>query len=122
MIDYRRDDEKRRIVLVARGDVTVDDILAATGRQAAEGAWTYRVLYDARRRRGSLTVPELAQVADAIAEYSAQFGSRGRMAIVVPEVGGYGMAQMYTLVGSRLDGENEVFRNVAEAERWLDEP
>lgn len=122
MIEYRRDPVKKRVTLVAHGDVTLQEVLEVTSRQAGDGSsWADRVLYDARLRRGALTVPDLKQLADVTADYIARLGPRGRLAIVVPDEGGYGMAQMYAFVGARFNGEIEVFRNLVDAERWLDE-
>jgi hypothetical protein len=121
MIEYHRDDVKKRITLIARGEVTLTEILEAVTRQVAEGVWGYNMLYDARLRRGALTSLELKQLAAVTADHMARVGPRGRVAFVVPDEGGYAMAVMYAIVGARLDGDNAVFRNWADAERWLDE-
>lgn len=118
MIEYHRDDTKRRLLWVARGNVTLAEVMEATARQAAEGTWTYGLLYDARERTGSLTYADLQQLTTAVAQYWAQLGPRGRIAIVVPPAA-LGMSRMYSLIGERLEGENEVFQSLAEAERWL---
>ena len=121
MIEYHRDDVKKRITLIVEGEVTLTEILEVALRQVTEGVWGYGLLYDARLRRGALTSLELKQLAGVTADYDARVGPRGRVAFVVPDEGGYGMAVMYAIIGARLDGENAVFRNRIEAERWLDE-
>ena len=120
MVEYHRDEVKRRLLWVAHGEVTLEEILQVTARQIADGAWPYPLLYDAREREGSLTAGDLHQLSDAIAEYSARLGPRGRIAIVV-SADAHGQGQMYSLVSSRLEGNHQVFRDVADAERWLDE-
>ena len=47
-IQYERDDDARRIVITTSGEVTFDEVLAVLDRQAADGAWSYSVLYDVR--------------------------------------------------------------------------
>ena len=47
-IRYERDDRRRRINILSAGQVTTAQVLATLDRQAAEGAWSYGVLYDAR--------------------------------------------------------------------------
>lgn len=121
MIEYHRDDVKKRVTLVAQGEVTLTEVLEVMSRQVTDGAWAYGVLYDARLRRGALTSLELKRVAAATADYMDQAGPRGRVAFVVPDEGGYPMAVMYAIVGARLDGDNAVFRKMTDAERWLDE-
>ena len=121
MIEYHRDDVKKRITLIAKGEVTLSEILDVVSRQVTEGVWAYGLLYDARLRRGALTSLDLQQLASVTADYIARVGPRGRVAFVVPDEGGYGMAVMYAIIGARLDGDNAVFRNRTDAERWLDE-
>jgi hypothetical protein len=121
MIEYHRDDVKKRITLIPQGEVTLTEILDVASRQVTEGVWGYGVLYDARLRRGALTSGELKRLAEVTADYTAQVGPRGRVAFVVPDEGGYSMAVMYAIVGARLDGDSAVFRNRTDAERWLDE-
>ena len=121
MIEYHRDDVKKRITLIARGEVTLTEILEVVSRQVTEGVWAYRLLYDARLRRGALSWLELKQLASVMADHIAHVGPRGRVAFLVPDEGGYGMAVMYAIVGARLDGDNAVFRNQTDAESWLDE-
>src|SRR5262245_23581779 len=118
MLEYHRDDARRGLLWVAHGEVTLAEILELTARQASEGAWSYSMLYDAREREGSLTVDELKQLAQVIAEYGARLGPRGRIATLVPP-DAYGKKRMYSLIGERLDEDLEVFHDMREAERWL---
>lgn len=121
MIEYHRDDVKKRITLIPHGEITLTELFEVMSRQVSEGAWAYGLLYDARLRRGALTSLDLQQLAGVMADNIARVGPRGRVAFVVPDEGGYSMAVMYAIVGARLDGHNAVFRNVTDAERWLDE-
>ena len=61
-IHYERDDRKRRIVITSAGPVTAADALAIIDRQAAEGAWTYSVLYDTRAGLNLPTPADLHQL------------------------------------------------------------
>jgi hypothetical protein len=121
MIEYQRDDLRRRIVWTLSGEVTLAEILEATNRQAAEGVWAYPLLYDARLRLGTLTRDEIREFVACVAAHMAKQGPRGRVAILVqPDASG--MAQMFSFIGQLVDGENRVFRSLTDAERWLNEP
>ena len=61
-IHYERDDKKRRILTISEGEVTLDDTLAVIDRQVADGAWTYRMLFDTRASPSLPTLDELHQV------------------------------------------------------------
>jgi hypothetical protein len=58
-LEYNRDDGRRRITVISTGVVTLPDALAVIERQAADGAWSYGVLYDTR---GSADAPTPADV------------------------------------------------------------
>ena len=47
-IHYQRDDAKQRINVRSEGMPTLEEVLAIMNRQAAEGVWSYAVLYDSR--------------------------------------------------------------------------
>jgi hypothetical protein len=101
MIDVQRDDAKKRLLWVARGEVTLAEVLDATARQVNEGLWTYSLLYDARERVGSLTLNEFQQLTNMVLEYWARLGPRGKIAILVPRTA-YGVSRLYSLIGERL--------------------
>jgi hypothetical protein len=44
--EYLRDDDRRRIVVTLRGEVTPDEINAVINRQADEGTWNYGLLFN----------------------------------------------------------------------------
>src|SRR5204863_4521364 len=82
-IHYERDDRKRRIVITSAGPVTAADALAIIDRQAAEGAWTYSVLYDTRAGLDLPTPADLHQLLLRVGVLTTKHGPRGPVAFVV---------------------------------------
>jgi hypothetical protein len=63
---YERDDDRRLITVRLIEPSSVDDILAAVDRQAAEDTWEYAMLYDLRSLTQMLTEAEVQAVADRV--------------------------------------------------------
>jgi hypothetical protein len=62
-IDYKRDDDRQLITVTLTEPHSVDDILSAIDRQAAEGTWGYAMLYDSRALTHTSNESELRQIA-----------------------------------------------------------
>jgi hypothetical protein len=65
-IAYKRDDERRLITATVSDPFTVDDILAAIDRQAAEDTWGYAMLYDLRAASEFPAEVDLQTMADRV--------------------------------------------------------
>jgi hypothetical protein len=63
---YERDDQRRLITVTVTEPYSVDDILSAIDRQAAEDTWEYAVLYDLRSVTHASTEADLQQIADRV--------------------------------------------------------
>jgi hypothetical protein len=121
-ISYERDDQRRRITSVATGTVTLADVLAIVSRQFADGAWEYGVLYDSR---GVESQPEPDEM-QAMLNYVQDLGAgrrRGPVALVTSQDDLFRLFRVYSLSGKYADIALDVraFREMADAERWLDE-
>jgi hypothetical protein len=68
---YQRDDARRQVTTVMSGTVTEGDLLAIIERQAAEGTWRYKLLFDERGSR-----PEIRAESASIAREWQPFGER----------------------------------------------
>jgi hypothetical protein len=119
-IHYERDDDRHRIVAVSIGTVTLDEALAVIDRQAAEGAWSYGVLYDARAGDASPSTEDLHQLVRHVGRLTTEHGPRGRVALVVLDPALSKMARRYASLGELTALDARVFTTIREAERWLD--
>jgi hypothetical protein len=63
---YERDDDRRLITVKLIDPSSVDDILSAIDRQAAEDTWEYAMLYDLRSVSQLLSEAEVQTVADRV--------------------------------------------------------
>ena len=79
-IRYERHDERRRINILTSADVTHEEVIGALDRQAAEGAWSYGVLYDARASRYTPSADEFRSLILRVGELTARYGPRGPVA------------------------------------------
>jgi hypothetical protein len=88
-------------------------------RQAAEGTWSYGMLYD---ERGMTTVPteaEMRSLAEHAANLVAVHGERGPVAVVTHRMATHAMVRLYSTLSGLRGVRVEVFRNVGDADRWL---
>jgi hypothetical protein len=118
--DYVLDHERRRLTIVRSGPTDLVQILAALDRQAADGAWSYRLLHDARGASTAPSSTEVRAVAEHARKLSQLHGPRGRVAFVTraPEL--VGAMQIYAVLAEERAAV-EVFWDRDEADRWLDE-
>jgi hypothetical protein len=63
---YERDDDRRLITVKLIEPSSVDDILSAVDRQAAEDTWAYAMLYDLRSVTQLLSEADVRRVADHV--------------------------------------------------------
>lgn len=65
-ITYERDDQRRLITVTVTDPYSIDDIVGAIGRQAAEDTWGYAAFYDLRVVSRPPREPDLQQIVDWI--------------------------------------------------------
>jgi hypothetical protein len=120
-IHYERDDLRRRILALSRGHVTFDESIAIIDRQAAEGAWSYAMLYDTRASAAVPTADEIHRVVQHVGELTTKYGPRGPVAMVMlnPEL--LKMGQRYARLGHLTALAVGLFLTIEDAERWLAE-
>jgi hypothetical protein len=118
-VTYDRDDAQRRIIIKLAGAFELPATLALVDRLAADGAWSYGLLYDARTLTSAPTMSELQTIVDRVQVMTAR-RPRGPVAVVTPDPSVSELAQMYA---SRLAGTVNiaVFRTLDEGRAWLDE-
>jgi hypothetical protein len=119
---YIRDDDSRRITVELAGDVSLEELIAVVDRQAVEGTWSYGLLYDARRVSTAAESREARRLVAHVATVAAVHGQRGPVAIVTDRPATYGIVRMYSMLsdGAPQHLSVDVFRDPADAVRWLD--
>jgi hypothetical protein len=118
-IDYQRDDRTRRIRITATKPVTSEDLIEIANRQAAEGAWSYALLYDGSARHEAPSPDTIHRLVLQAGVLTTKHGPRGPIALVLraPELGR--MAKRYATLGELVALNARVFSTVQEAEDWL---
>lgn len=116
-----RDDRRRRLLVVPSGTLTLEHGLEFLDRQAAEGTWSYAVLYDGRARTAVLDSAELVRLVSRTAILSKQHGPAGPLALVRADAVGIGSARMFEIFSDQSGRQVGVFTTIEEADAWLDE-
>jgi hypothetical protein len=119
-VQYNRDDDRKRIVITTDAHVTLDDLIGVIERQAADGAWRYGVLYDARARANDPTLEDVHQIVLRVGALTTSRGPRGPVAIVATNPRLFKMSRVYATLGKLTALDAAVFTTIAEAEQWLE--
>ena len=119
-IQYRRDDEKRRVFIHSDGVPVLEEVLGTMDRQAADGAWSYTVQYDARGSTRGPTPEELHQILLHIGKLTVKHGPRGPVALIIADPGVFKAAKRYASLGELTALRAELFATTEAAEVWLD--
>jgi hypothetical protein len=119
-LEYTRNDIQRRITVISSGEVTLAEALAVIERQAAEGAWSYGVLYDTRASAHAPTPADVHRVLLRVGALTARHGPRGPVAFVVCDPALTKMGRRYARLGDLTALDVRLFAAVADAERWLE--
>jgi hypothetical protein len=119
-IRYERDDRRRRVHIMSVGPTTTEQVLGTLDRQAADGAWSYSVLYDARASASKPTGNDLRALLLRVGELTTRYGPRGPVAFVTSSARLSRAGQAYANAGELTALNMKVFTSLADAERWLD--
>jgi hypothetical protein len=113
-------DPSRRIVIVTvSGDLGDEQLFELHDeiRKNREVKSDFGLLIDLRQARGrNITSSGVG----ALAELPLVLSAKARRAVVVPSDFGFGMARMYSLLREAGNGGIAVFRDFAEARRWIE--
>jgi hypothetical protein len=120
-ISFERDAARRRIVATSVGAVTLSDTLAIVDRQAAEGAWSYAVLYDTRGSESLPSLDDVNRLVRHVGKMTTRYGPRGPVAMLVSDAALRVMAARYANLGELTAMRVSVFTTIEDAERWLDD-
>jgi len=112
---------KERVVLTGHGDLAASDIIEAAAQVYADPRFQPGMdsLLDMRGARTTVSADEVRMMVETVSR-NIEVRGKGRCAVVTSREVDYGMARI-ALVHMELIGiELTVFRELAEAERWLD--
>jgi hypothetical protein len=120
MLKYFQDDDRRRIEVLASGELTFAEAKEFVDRQLLGGAWHYGVLYDVREVSKSVSAVEAAQLVEYIKTVAVGLPPRGPIAVVAAAPDIVALANSYAMLGQDARLLVQVFPDVRTAERWLD--
>ena len=119
-VEYLHDDVCCRILVKAGTAITCEEVLGVLDRQAAEGAWSYEMLWDARESLSVPTLDEVRRTVKHVGMLTARHGPRGPVAIVTTRAGLLRMTDVYSDLGELTALDARAFSTIAEAEAWLE--
>ena len=118
---YSRDDQRRLILVTTIGYVAPEDLLEVVERQAAEGTWRYRTVYDSSAGVNTPKREDLRRLVMRIGQLTAKHGPRGPVALVADSASLSKMAQVYQRLVELTGMDFHMFATLEEAEVWLEE-
>jgi hypothetical protein len=116
---WRIDHEARRVDVTVDGAMLAADVRDYLAQIADAGAMPYAKLFDASKATGIMSIDELRSLGSMVRQFAVQGrAATGPLAIVV----GHSGLQLQAAHYADAAGSNrplQIFRNRAEAERWL---
>ena len=113
------DTASNRLRTTATGELTLADLLGHIDDEERAAHLGAPELFDARDATTSLMAPEVRRLVDVMRTYAKQ-QAIGPTALVTRNDVVFGMARMYGILSGDFDPRFSVFRNMTDAERWLD--
>ena len=118
-LNYTCDRAKCRITVVSVGAVTREETFAVIDRQAAEGAWSFGLLYDMRQGTSVPTGEDLHRMVLHVGRLTTKHGPRGPVALVVRDPQLFIAGSKYSSLGDLTALNVKVFTSIEEADHWL---
>jgi len=119
-IEMTFDPEKERLHTTASGTLSLAELLAHIDSEEGSGHLGASELFDARATTTTdLTTTQVRQLVDRMRDHARQ-GPLGPTALVTRSDVVFGMARMYSILSDDFDPRFFVFRDLEDAERWLD--
>jgi hypothetical protein len=118
-VQYQRDDRLRRITVTIEGPVTYALLCAVIKRQAAEGTWSYAIVYDKRWATSAPTAEEHLRLYAEVQAQCAVHGPRGAVAIVLSSDDLFEQGERYSAGAGPAGFQAQTFRTLESAEAWL---
>ena len=110
----------RLVMAVAKGDVTVADFEQYFAGVTADGAMSYRKIFEITHAPTALTEENLKALGQRVMYY-AQHGQVGPVAIVAATDESFRQAEVFATASAGVRRPLMIFRELHAARRWLDE-
>ena len=107
--------------MMTTGVVTPGEVRDALDRQAAEGAWSYGVLYDVRAVVNLPTPDDVRELVLYIGSLTTKYGPRGPVALISNSPQFLRIGRAYSTLGELTALDVAVFPTVDAAEAWLEQ-
>jgi hypothetical protein len=112
--------DRKRVTVVGRDPVGLSDVIALLDDQVRDGAWSYGSLHDARLVTWVPSPDDVVAIVVHIAAIVAAQGPRGPVGFIAASQTRVGIARMYAAIAEGSRYKASVFRNLEDAERWLE--
>jgi hypothetical protein len=116
--EYRLDREKQILRLTTIEPLTIADAEAMVKRQVADGVWGIAILLDARR--AVLTAEQAREHFEQVQKMANQHGPHGPVAVATSDGVDIQTLQAYKFRSQHVGLAMQVFRDIGDAERWLE--
>lgn len=116
---YHRYDANRLLRVTLEDPVTLDELKASVDRQLREGAWSYRLLVDARAMMTNAQPVDIRAFQVYVHDLETVHGPRGRVAIVAKTTSAVSGGQIFKVLGE--SDAIDVFWDIDDANQWLDD-
>jgi hypothetical protein len=116
---YECDPAARRVTVTSMGAVGLDEALEVIDRQAADGAWSYGLLYDVRLGASAPSEDDVQRMVMHVGSMTIKRGPRGPVAFVVADPELLKMGSRYARLGDLTALTVRVFTRIEDAEQWL---
>lgn len=117
-ISYTVDHGLRRVLVIAIGEIRLEDMAAIMSEIGAQQGLAYAIRFDARAAALMLSAEETRRLVPLIARLREEHG-RGRTAFVTESDVSFGMARMYATLAAESDPDFMVYRTLADGDAWL---
>ena len=116
---YQQDDLNREITVTATEPVASEELVELANRQAAGGAWSYGMLYDATAGHEPPSRDTIHRLVLQAGVLTTRHGRRGPIALVVRDPDLERMGNRYATLGALAALNARIFTTVREAVDWL---
>ncbi len=117
-VSFQRNDATRRVTVLVTGPLLAAEILSIVDWQAETRIWDYGCLYDERRMTLPPRVVDMAPIARYVQQLETVYGPRGPVAVVAARGGS---VDVYARLSKQIGFAFQVFDDLTEAERWLEQ-
>ena len=110
--------DQRRVTILRSGILNIDDLIESVIRMRALNVWSYSVLVDARQASTNLSATEARALVGKIRTVG-DGKERGPIAVVATDDNTFGMVRMFAALSEPIGMRVNAFRQISDAEEWL---